>query len=686
MAVIEFHSRDHKDLLDLIDKLRASSVNQYVALPKIVVVGDQSTGKSSVLEAISGMSFPAKDNLCTRFATELVLRRSTKTGVKISIIPAASCPVNQREVLRRFCPVVQDGALDLSHVVDEAKSAMGINASSKAFSEDILRVEISGPEQPHLTMVDLPGLFQAGNSMQSDRDSETVTRMVLSYMERPRSIILAVVSAKSDFALQKVTRLARGLDPNGNRTIGLITKPDTLDEGSESEAAYIRLAKNEDVRFKLGWHVLKNRDYKMTLDKTTSQERDDAEEAFFSKGPWETLDRSSVGIRALKPRLSCLLRNQILIQLPHLAKDVEDNIKICKEQLEKLGFARENADEQRRYLIHISQTYSELMKAAVEGFYHDPFFGSSQSDEGYHKRLRAVIQRQLTEFNDVMTERGCRREIIDPEDTSYDADIPLSEDQVLRSDYIKEVGELINRNRGCELPGTFNPLIVGELFFDQCKPWEGIAQHLLKQVLASVYRASHAIVHHVAVESTATKLEQFINSHIQALGDELNASFKDLLQPYQKIHAITYDEALTDKVQQSQAARRRCKVEAKLARAYPVEDFGAQKVTASRQILLDILTSDVDVGMKLYGTSLAVDYLEAYYNLSLKKFIDDTSALGVECCLLQKLRHVFEPREIYNMDEKVLQHLAAEDMEAKEQRSALKEKQRILSSCLTKVV
>lgn len=63
---------------------------------------------------------------------------------------------------------------------------MGLNAPKKVFSNDILRVEMSGPHQPHLTMVDLPGLFQAGNSAQSDDNAELVTDMVMRYAMRRR--------------------------------------------------------------------------------------------------------------------------------------------------------------------------------------------------------------------------------------------------------------------------------------------------------------------------------------------------------------------------------------------------------------------------------------------------------------------------------------------------------------------
>ncbi|MBE3044556.1 dynamin family protein, partial [Candidatus Bathyarchaeota archaeon] len=125
-----------------------------------------------------------------------------------------------------------------------------------------------------------PGIFRAGNSEQVAEDADLVRNLVLSYMKRQRTIILAVVSAKSDFALQEVIELARDLDPKGLRTLGLITKPDTLDMGSDSESAYLKLAQNKDVDFRLGWHVLRNRDF--STKTATLEERNRAEMQFFS--------------------------------------------------------------------------------------------------------------------------------------------------------------------------------------------------------------------------------------------------------------------------------------------------------------------------------------------------------------------------------------------------------------------
>lgn len=74
-------------LLDRIDKLFASGVGDYVSLPQLVVVGDQSSGKSSVLEGLTKLPFPRDSGLCTRFATQITFRRARESNISVSIIP-----------------------------------------------------------------------------------------------------------------------------------------------------------------------------------------------------------------------------------------------------------------------------------------------------------------------------------------------------------------------------------------------------------------------------------------------------------------------------------------------------------------------------------------------------------------------------------------------------------------------
>jgi GTP-binding protein EngB required for normal cell division len=613
MASVALQSNQHRDLLDIVDKLRTQGLGRYVDLPEIIVCGDQSAGKSSVLEAISGLSFPTKDNLCTRFPTELVLRREPVPGVKITITPGPERSAEDREKLLSFTSSFDISNDGLGRVVDQAKEAMGLS-DTKVFSTDALRVEVCGPTQPHLTMVDLPGLFRAGNQDQSVNDAATVRAMVRSYMKRPRSIILAVVSAKSDYALQDVTELAKELDSSGVRTLGLITKPDTLDAGSDSEQAYVKLAQNKDVVLGLGWHVLRNRSYDMR--NASSAERDEAETAFFSSGIWGIVDPSLLGVGSLRVRLSNVLKDQILRQLPALLQDVEVGIADCESQLARLGQPRTGLGEQRRYLMRVSQQFSDLIKAAVEGVYNDKFFGSAKSDKEYHKRLRSVVQNTLTQFEESMRKRGHARAIVEGK-----ADAKAM--QISRSDYIDEVKTIMRRNRGCELPGTFNPLIVGELFSEQCGPWRRITLELKDNILQAVHRTTQTILRHVAVDETVESLIRLVNKGIEELEADVSRKVFEILDPHYNGHPITYNHYLTENVQKIQAQRKRAGIQAALRQA-----FGLQRITnATVQLaqtkeinfstLVEALVGETEADMERYASTAAVDYMQAYYQVSL---------------------------------------------------------------------
>jgi hypothetical protein len=229
---------------------------------------------------------------------------------KVSITASPERSEEERKRLGKFYAEIDIANPNLGSVVEKAKEEMGLS-DTKIFSTDTLRVELSGPTQPHLTMIDLPGLFRAGNTEQSLDDAEIVSQIVRSYMEKPRSIILAVVSANYEFVLQDVSKLAHELDPKRTRTLGLITKLDTLEPGSDWEASHLKLAQNKDVQFRLGWHVLKNRNFAMR--DASSSERDEAEGQFFATGIWTSMDPNHVRVKSLKTRLSNALLDQILL-------------------------------------------------------------------------------------------------------------------------------------------------------------------------------------------------------------------------------------------------------------------------------------------------------------------------------------------------------------------------------------
>jgi len=418
---------------------------------------------------------------------------------------------------------------------------------SKTFSDDVLRVEISGPEQPHLTLVDLPGLIHAEGKQQSAEDLQLVSSLVRSYMANPRSIILAVVSAKNDLANQIVTKFARDVDPNGVRTLGIITKPDTLRVGSESEKAFLDLAGNKDIVFRLGWHALRNRDDEER--DCSLEERDEKERQLFSQGIWMSLPPKTLGIGALKSRLSTMLKDQIVSELPNLIRDIQAGIDDSRNTLIRLGEARGTLQEQRLYLVHVSRSFSSLVKAAVDGVYVDEFFGDAMTIEGFKKRLRAMVQDVLLNFAADMRREGHSQEVTEEALPRKRASTP---NKISRSDFLASVGDLVRRSRGCELPGTFNPLIIGDLFYRQSKPWKRLVERYSEKILDATRTALELISLHTTDENTSEGLlQEIIGPAMEKYADQLKSKVAEILRPHQKGHPITYNQYYTENIRKA---------------------------------------------------------------------------------------------------------------------------------------
>ncbi|KAH7324698.1 P-loop containing nucleoside triphosphate hydrolase protein [Stachybotrys elegans] len=670
-------SKHHRDLLDIIDKLRSQGFGNYIDLPEIIVCGDQSSGKSSVLEAISGQSFLAKDGVCTRFATELSLRRDATKSVNVFITPGPDRSLDEAEALRSWKPKVTD-QVGIETVIEEAKGKLGL-LQNKTFCDDILHIELSGPNQPHLTMVDLPGLFRAGNSDQSEEDAQLVSDMVAQYMNRPRSIILAVVSAKNEYVLQEVTARAKKADPQGLRTLGLITKPDTLDPNSESEARWVDLAQNKDVKLQLGWHVLKNRSYNQkSFD---SAQRDDAEREFFSRDIWATLDRSLCGVEALKTRLSSLLKREILRQLPELVQEVERQLKNCDDRLERLGADRDTPIKQHQYLVKIGSDFSSLMVAAVQGIWTNPFFGGPKEFKLYSRRLRAIVQNRLREFAEHIRRQGASQSIHEEDEEAYGDEI------ISRADYIKEVQDSMMFSRGCELPGLFNPLIVGRLFAEQCRPWRDIAEELSRDIASNTYKVAEHIMEHVAAEEVAPKMLELVNSGIDQLQTSMKQKIDELLTPHFEQHAITYNPRLTANVQEAQRARNKRMIQSKIQNTFGAKLFAKpdERIHVNPSQIVDLFLDGVEPDMDRYGASFIVDYMQAYYKVALARFIDDVSNIAIEGCLISKLPDLLTPNMIFDLDLEEVERLVGESPETAKERSQVREKLSILQDGLRKL-
>lgn len=432
-------------------------------------------------------------------------------------------------------------------ISEDAAKLMGIQPGSKNFAHDVLRIEISGPKQDNLTVVDLPGIFHASNKSQTYKDKEAVDKLVNSYIQAPRSIILAVVSAKNDLNNQAVLNVARNADAKGARTLGIITKPDTLPKNSPSENGFIDLAKNKDIVFAHGWHVLRNRSFEESESATA--QRDKVEKQFFNQGPWKSLDPKSKGIQQLRTRLSSMLYSHILAELPSLLGDIEKASAECRDRLQTLGADRGTLRDQKFYLLHASQEYVSLVSHAIDGTYTDKFFGQGSDEISLVKRLRAYARLILKMFAEDMAVKGHAVELVQfvPVDHKQEGGEP---ELMTYEDYYIDVEERIRENSGRELPGLYNHSIIRDLFLDQAKPWKRLLFQTKEHLVDAAHQAVGLVLAHVADAATVEGIDrEIISPGMQELEQALSAKVEEVLAPSIDGHPFTLNKTFVENIQ-----------------------------------------------------------------------------------------------------------------------------------------
>ncbi|KAJ9363438.1 hypothetical protein DTO280E4_2420 [Paecilomyces variotii] len=679
MALNQLQQEQSK-LLDKIDELRTIGVGGLVELPQLIVGGNQSSGKSSVLEAISRVRFPAKSNVCTRFATEVILRRSPSSKIKISIEPGPSRnDAQERSKLRSFTHEEFSNGNDLPALIEKAREHMGITESvNSGFSDDVLKVEISGPDKPELTLVDLPGLYYSTSQDQGSQGIKIVRTLTEKYMQNSRSIILAVISAKTDYHLQEVLNIAERFDPDRERTLGIITQPDILEANSEEEDTYLHFIKNQKVHLQLGWHALRNRSFE-TRD-ISDDARDEREKAFFNQGRWNSLPRECVGIDSLRRRLSSILLKHIRHNLPGLITDIQEKIADREQKLSKLGPPRSTLQQQRGFLLNISSNFERITAQALNGMYADEFFGGldDTTDVEDFRRIRAVI-RQLNEyFADAMSTRGSRRQILDlPAPFGHLAShFPRNPymhdwkpDLVRRAILELEVSNQARKNRGIELPGSANQLLVGSLFRDQSKPWEALArEHLMKAWESARYFVSLVLQHLTDDHTYSLLVGSVLEPEFEKLKQALFHKLDELTAYTKRGHPLPVGNTFLTRVQKARDNRELDLLRAQLKSTKPEKDDFDSVFSISD---IRIATQKLESTRDEFAAADIIDQMQAYYDTAIVTFVDNVATLGIENCLVDPLQRIFTSQVINDMEDNKIQELATELSYISEERDRL---------------
>lgn len=342
-----------RSMISLIDKLRDFNLNDYISLPRIAVLGEQSAGKSSLLESICGLTFlPRGSGIVTRRPLELrMIRRAVEK-------PYFEFPKDHPS--EKF-----ENTLQVTKIIEELTDKN--TSGEKGISKDPIVCTVFSPTVPDLTLIDLPGITRNPVGGQPENIEEITKDLVRHYCKNEDTLILCVIPANIDLSNSDALKFSRQLDPRGERTIGVLTKIDLMDEGTDARSILM----NEEIKLRYGYVGIKGRSQADIKRNCNVQEAIQKELDFFGKHPiYSTLPIELLGTRSLINRVSSLLFKMIEKSLPRIKKEIFERKKKAKISLESLGNEFPEKEEHKMELVFmLVRQFKENFNQEINGKY-----------------------------------------------------------------------------------------------------------------------------------------------------------------------------------------------------------------------------------------------------------------------------------------------------------------------------
>ncbi|XP_071111276.1 interferon-induced GTP-binding protein Mx-like [Haliotis cracherodii] len=347
-----------RPLIDLVDRLRGYGLDSDIRLPAVAVIGDQSAGKSSVLEAISGVQLPRGTGIVTRCPLEMRMKHSeVEDRWEGKIMYKDMHDMTHEEIILNRESV--------GELVRKAQKDM--TDSAKGISDELITLEVTSSDVPDLTVIDLPGIARNAVEGQPSDIETRIKNMIRRYIERQETIILAVLQCNVDIATCEALKMAKEFDAEGGRTLGVLTKPDLLDKGAES--GVVRILNNMEFTLSKGYIIVKCRGQEAISDGQSLKQALEVEEDFFkSHRHFSSLRPSQWGIPNLSGRLSRELKIHIKKLLPDLKEDVRSKLLETERDLHELGEdPPATASEKRQMALRMVTEFIHIATTLTNG-------------------------------------------------------------------------------------------------------------------------------------------------------------------------------------------------------------------------------------------------------------------------------------------------------------------------------
>ncbi|KAJ4727331.1 putative Dynamin [Melia azedarach] len=322
----------------------------WEALPSVAVVGGQSSGKSSVLESIVGRDFlPRGSGIVTRRPLVLQLHKTedgSQEYAEFLHLPK-----------RRFT----DFSMVRKEIQDETDRVTG---RTKQISPIPIHLSIYSPNVVNLTLIDLPGLTKVAVEGQPDTIVQDIETMVRTYVEKPNCIILAISPANQDIATSDAIKLAREVDPTGERTFGVLTKLDLMDKGTNA----LDVLEGRSYRLQHPWVGIVNRsqaDINRNVDMIVARRK---EREYFATSPDYGHLANKMGSEYLAKLLSKQLESVIRARIPSITSLINKSIEELESEMDHLGRPiAVDAGAQLYTILELCRAFDRIFKEHLDG-------------------------------------------------------------------------------------------------------------------------------------------------------------------------------------------------------------------------------------------------------------------------------------------------------------------------------
>ncbi|XP_067115147.1 dynamin-2-like isoform X1 [Osmerus mordax] len=344
-------NRGMEDLIPLINKLQDafSSIGQScnLDLPQIAVVGGQSAGKSSVLENFVGRDFlPRGSGIVTRRPLILQL-------------------VNNQAEYAEFLHCKSRKFVDFEEVRQEIEAETDrLTGSNKGISAVPINLRVFSPNVLNLTLIDLPGMTKVAVGDQPVDIEQQIREMLMQFITKESCLILAVTPANTDLANSDALKIAKEVDPQGLRTIGVITKLDLMDEGTDARD----ILENKLLPLRRGYIGVVNRSQKDIDGRKDIKAALAAERKFFLSHPGYRHLAERMGTPHLQKTLNQQLTNHIRDTLPGLRSKLQSQMLSLEKEVEEYkNFRPDDPTRKTKALLQMVQQFGVDFEKCIEG-------------------------------------------------------------------------------------------------------------------------------------------------------------------------------------------------------------------------------------------------------------------------------------------------------------------------------